>query len=77
MSVTPATTPATAPLPPAAPLDLQQLYGWLLADGMIRKTDVKEMYAHSQGILKNAAAACIRCARWLTANIIGAPPINC
>ncbi|WP_348697376.1 GspE/PulE family protein [Duganella fentianensis] len=57
MSVTPATASANAPLPPAAPLDLQQLYSWLLADGMLRKTDVKEMYAHSQGILKNAVGS--------------------
>jgi general secretion pathway protein E len=39
----------------SAPLDLQQIYTWLLADGMIRKAEVKELYAHSQAILKNAA----------------------
>jgi general secretion pathway protein E len=39
----------------AAPLDLQQIYTWLLADGMIRKAEVKELYAQSQGILKNTA----------------------
>ncbi|OEZ57034.1 type II secretion system protein E [Duganella sp. HH105] len=49
-------TSATAVTPPAkpAPLDLQQIYTWLLADGMIRKAEVKDLYAHSQGILKNA-----------------------
>ncbi len=45
----PSAQPATKP----APLDLQQIYSWLLADGMIRKTEVKELYAQSQAILKN------------------------
>jgi molybdopterin-guanine dinucleotide biosynthesis protein A len=35
-------------------LDLQQIH-WLLADGMMRKTEVKELYAQSQGILKNTS----------------------
>jgi general secretion pathway protein E len=39
----------------AAPLDLQQIYTWLLADGMIRKAEVKELYAQSQAILKNTS----------------------
>ncbi|MET0267135.1 MAG: GspE/PulE family protein [Duganella sp.] len=38
----------------AAPLDLQQLYGWLLADGMVRKSEVNTLYAHSQAIMKNS-----------------------
>jgi general secretion pathway protein E len=46
--------------PKAAPLDLQQIYTWLLADGMIRKAEVKDLYAQSQAILKNATAPCIR-----------------
>jgi general secretion pathway protein E len=37
----------------SAPLDLQQIYTWLLADNMIRKTEVKELFAHSQAIMKN------------------------
>jgi general secretion pathway protein E len=41
------------PTPKPAPLDLHQIYTWLLADGMIRKAEVKELYAQSQGILKN------------------------
>ncbi|USX28147.1 GspE/PulE family protein [Oxalobacteraceae bacterium OTU3CINTB1] len=45
----PSAQPATKP----APLDLQQIYSWLLTDGMIRKTEVKELYAQSQAILKN------------------------
>ncbi|RZT08905.1 general secretion pathway protein E [Duganella sp. CF402] len=36
-------------------LDLQQIYTWLLADGMVRKAQVKELYAQSQGILKNTS----------------------
>jgi general secretion pathway protein E len=46
---------ATSAAPKAAPLDLQQIYTWLLADGMIRKAEVKDLYAQSQAILKNAA----------------------
>ncbi|MTV39211.1 GspE/PulE family protein [Duganella radicis] len=37
------------------PLDLQQIYTWLLADGMIRKAEVKELYAQSSAILKNTS----------------------
>jgi general secretion pathway protein E len=39
----------------AAPLDLQQIYTWLLADGMVRKAEVKALYAQSQAILKNTS----------------------
>jgi general secretion pathway protein E len=39
----------------AAPLDLQQIYTWLLADGMIRKAEVKDLYTHSHAILKNTS----------------------
>ena len=45
--------PSAQPASKPAPLDLQQIYSWLLADGMIRKTEVKELYAQSQAILKN------------------------
>ncbi|NVM75328.1 general secretion pathway protein E [Duganella sp. SG902] len=38
-----------------APLDLQQIYTWLLADGMVRKAEVKELYAQSSAILKNTS----------------------
>ena len=37
------------------PLDLQQIYTWLLADGMIRKAEVKQLYAQSSAILKNTS----------------------
>jgi general secretion pathway protein E len=39
----------------SAPLDLQQIYTWLLADGMIRKAEVKQLYAESSAILKNTS----------------------
>jgi general secretion pathway protein E len=38
----------------SAPLDLQHIYNWLLADGMIRKSEVNTLYAHSQAIMKNS-----------------------
>ena len=34
-------------------LDLQQIFSWLLADGMVDKAEVKAHYAQAQGILKN------------------------
>jgi general secretion pathway protein E len=36
-----------------APLDLQHIYNWLLADGMVRKSEVGALHAHSQAIMKN------------------------
>jgi general secretion pathway protein E len=53
MSSVPNNTSTTSTTSKAAPLDLQQIYTWLLADGMIRKAEVKDLYAQSQGILKN------------------------
>jgi general secretion pathway protein E len=43
----------------AAPktLDLQQIFTWLLADGMIPKADIKASYNQAQGILRNASIA--------------------
>jgi general secretion pathway protein E len=38
-------------------LDLQQIFAWLLADGVIGKPDVKANYNQAQGILRNAAIA--------------------
>ena len=40
----------------AAPqkLDLQQIFSWLLADGIVAKDDVKKFYTQSQAIYKNA-----------------------
>jgi general secretion pathway protein E len=48
---------------PAAPvktrpraLDLQAIFTWLLADGIVDKANVKAQFAQAQGILKNAVA---------------------
>jgi general secretion pathway protein E len=38
-------------------LDLQQLFTWLLADGLVDKASVKAQYAQAQGILKNTSGA--------------------
>ncbi|KQQ33525.1 type II secretion system protein E [Duganella sp. Leaf126] len=38
----------------SAPLDLQDIYHWLVADGMVRKSEVNTLYAHSQAIMKNS-----------------------
>jgi general secretion pathway protein E len=41
----------------AAPknLDLQQIFTWLLADGMVAKPEAKPAYNHAQAILKNSS----------------------
>ncbi|KQW96749.1 type II secretion system protein E [Massilia sp. Root418] len=38
-------------------LDLQQIFTWLLADGLVDKASVKPAYAQAQGILKNTVGA--------------------
>ncbi|MCS0658245.1 GspE/PulE family protein [Massilia terrae] len=38
-------------------LDLQAIFSWLLADGIVTKEHVKANYAQAQGILKNAAGS--------------------
>ncbi|KQV80145.1 type II secretion system protein E [Massilia sp. Root351] len=38
-------------------LDLQQIFTWLLADGLVEKANVKAAYAQAQGILKNTVGA--------------------
>jgi len=37
-------------------LDLQQLFTWLLADGLVKKDDVNALYNQTKGIFKNATA---------------------
>jgi len=50
----PAAEPSAAkPVMPRA-LDLQMLFSWLLADGIVDKNGVKAHFAQAQGILKNA-----------------------
>jgi general secretion pathway protein E len=47
--------------PPANPrpiaMDLQTLFSWLLADGIVEKSTVKPHFAQAQSILKNAVGA--------------------
>jgi general secretion pathway protein E len=38
-------------------LDLQTLFSWMLADGIVDKTAVKSHFAQAQGVLKNAAGS--------------------
>jgi general secretion pathway protein E len=38
-------------------LDLQQIFTWLLADGLVDKANVKANYAQAQGILKNTVGS--------------------
>ncbi|HWU98213.1 MAG TPA: GspE/PulE family protein [Oxalicibacterium sp.] len=50
-------TPTAASKPVAKKLDLQQIFSWLLADGILAKDDVKSFYTQAQAIYKNAPAA--------------------
>ncbi|MFC0253255.1 GspE/PulE family protein [Massilia consociata] len=54
-------THAAPPTPPKAPrlraLDLQSIFSWLLADGIVTKEHVKAQFAQAQGILKNAVGS--------------------
>ncbi|QOL51637.1 GspE/PulE family protein [Massilia litorea] len=56
-----ANAPQSASLPrsPARPrrLDLQAIFSWLLADGIIEKDKVKAQFAQAQAILKNAVGS--------------------
>src|SRR5438094_8087487 len=45
-----------APVTPKV-LDLQQIFSWLLADGIVEKAHVKANYAQAQGILKNTVGS--------------------
>lgn len=51
--------PASLPRSPAKPrkLDLQTIFSWLLADGIVEKDKVKAQFAQAQGILKNAVGS--------------------
>ena len=53
-----AASPATAPSAKTRPraLDLQAIFTWLLADGIVEKANVKAQYAQAQGILKSAVS---------------------
>ena len=49
--------PATSKTPRLRALDLQSIFSWLLADGIVTKDKVKVLFAQAQGILKNAAGS--------------------
>jgi len=62
LSADPAAAPARSGPSPARQtrpkaLDLQTLFSWLLADGIVEKPDVKANFAQAQGILKNAVGS--------------------
>ncbi len=48
---------ATGKTPRLRTLDLQSIFSWLLADGIVTKEHVKAYFAQAQGILKNAAGS--------------------
>lgn len=50
------TTPALKQVRPRT-LDLQMIFSWLLADGIVDKNGVKAHFAQAQGILRNATGA--------------------
>ncbi|VXC63731.1 Type II secretion system protein E [Massilia sp. 9I] len=49
--------PTTAKAPRLRTLDLQSIFSWLLADGIVTKEHVKAHFTQAQGILKNAAGS--------------------
>jgi general secretion pathway protein E len=51
-----ASTPSIAKHKPKS-LDLQTIFSWLLADGIVEKSTVKPHFAQAQGILKNAVGS--------------------
>lgn len=48
---------ASSKTPRLRALDLQSIFSWLLADGIVTKENVKALFAQAQGILKNAAGS--------------------
>ncbi|MCC2970951.1 Flp pilus assembly complex ATPase component TadA [Massilia sp. IC2-476] len=49
--------PTTSKSPRLRALDLQSIFSWLLADGIVTKDTVKTQFAQAQAILKNAAGS--------------------
>jgi general secretion pathway protein E len=49
--------PSTVKTPRLRALDLQSIFSWLLADGIVTKEHVKAQFAQAQAILKNAAGS--------------------
>ena len=59
MNAEPKKADAPAPAKSARPttLDLQTIFSWLLADGIVDKASVKAQYAQAQGILRTAVGS--------------------
>jgi len=55
--VTTHAVPPSTKMPRLRALDLQSIFSWLLADGIVTKDKVKEQFAQAQGILKSAAGS--------------------
>ena len=55
-------------------LDLQTLFSWLLADGIVEKSTVKPHFAQAQGILKNAVGSMHPLAAIAQCKIVSARP---
>ena len=51
------TTATSTPKQKPKALDLQTIFSWLLADGIVEKSTVKPHFAQAQGILKNAVGS--------------------
>ncbi len=59
MNAPASSTPSSKASRPERPraLDLQTIFSWLLADGIVEKSTVKPHFAQAQGILKSAAGS--------------------
>jgi len=57
MSTAASAVPQTSSKSTPQKLDLQLIFSWLLADGVVAKDDVKKLYTQAQVIHKNAPAA--------------------
>ena len=66
------TTPAVHGKPKR--LDLQTIFSWLLADGVVEKSTVKPHFAQAQGILKNAVGEMHPLAAIAQCKIVSAKP---
>jgi general secretion pathway protein E len=55
--VTTHAVPPSTKTPRLRALDLQSIFSWLLADGIVTKDKVKEQFSQAQGILKSAAGS--------------------
>jgi general secretion pathway protein E len=68
------TSPSGSSRAKPAKLDLQTLFSWLLADGIVEKSTVKPHFSQAQGILKNAVGAMHPLAAIAQCKIVSAKP---